>query len=136
MALKINTGDEDMKEFLMTTEPTFSIFSAKRRSGKTHLITYLMYSFHKLYQNIIIINPTAFNGFYRKYTNNIIENFNDDVIEKLMKRQKALTRKGVRNHVLLILDDCLSKANFNSQVFLQMATQGRHYQVSCIIDIG
>jgi hypothetical protein len=125
-------GDE-MKPFMMTREPTFAIFSAKRRSGKTHMITYLMYSFHALYQNVVIINPTAFNGFYKQYTNNIVENFDDKLIEQLMRRQKELTRLGKRNHVLLILDDCLSMANFNSPVFLQMATQGRHYQVSCWI---
>lgn len=124
---------QEEKEFMMTREPTFNIFSAKRKSGKTHLITFLMYSFHELYQNIIIINPTAFNGFYRKYTNNIVENFNDTLIEKLMRRQKALTRKGIRNHVLLILDDCLSIASFASPVFLQLASQGRHYQISCWI---
>ena len=124
----------DQKEikrgFLITPDPTFCVFSASRRSGKTHLMTFLIYKFARIFDNIIIINPTSFNGHWTKYTSNIIERFDEDLITKLMKRQAQLTRKGIKNHVLLLLDDCLSKANFNSKIFEQLACQGRHYQVS------
>jgi hypothetical protein len=114
----------------MVGEPTFCIFSAKRRSGKSHLMTHMIYKFAKLYQNIIIVNPTAFNGHYKQYTSNVIESWDEELIEKLLKRQAVLTKKKVKNHVLLVCDDCLSKANFNSKIFEQIATQGRHFQIS------
>lgn len=117
----------------MVAEPTFAVFSAKRRSGKSHLITFMMYKYSSLYDNLIIVNPTAFNGHYKKYTSNVIETFDEVLIQKLLKRQVELTRKNIRNHVLIICDDCLSKANFNSKTFETLATQGRHYQVSCWI---
>lgn len=132
MAAQENENN-NMKPMIMMPEPTFCIFSAKRRSGKTHLITYMMYKFHPLYQNLIIVNPTAFNGFYKKYTNNIVGTFRDELLADLLEKQMVLTKKGVKNHVLLILDDCLSKANFNSKSFETIATAGRHYQISCWI---
>lgn len=132
MAAQENENNK-MADMIMMPEPTFCIFSAKRRSGKTHLMTYMLYKFSPLFQNIIIINPTAFNGFYKRYTNNIVGVYQDELIEKLLEKQVVLTKKGVKNHVLLLFDDCLSKANFNSKVFETLATQGRHYQVSCWI---
>jgi hypothetical protein len=42
-------------------------------------------------------------------------------------------KSGKRNKVLLILDDCVSHANFKSNIFEKIATQGRHYNVTCWI---
>jgi hypothetical protein len=128
-----NIKENEITQMYMTPEPTFAIFSAKRRSGKSHLMTYMIYKFSSLYDNVIIVNPTAFNGHYKKYTSNVIESFDEVLIQKLLKRQTELTRKKVKNHVLIVCDDCLSKANFNSKIFETLATQGRHYQVSCWI---
>jgi hypothetical protein len=129
----MTNNKNEMVPFTMTYEPTFCVFSAKRRSGKSHLITMMMYKFISHFDMVYVFNPTAFNGHYKKYTPNVYENWDDEKIEKLLKRQAALTGKKKRNRVLLICDDCLSKANFNSKVFEQIATQGRHYQVSCWI---
>jgi hypothetical protein len=123
----------EKEDLYFTHEPTFTIFSAKRRSGKTHLMTHLLRLTSRMFDNVIIINPTHFNGHWKQYTPNIIPTFDEKLMHRLLKRQAELTEKGARNHVLLILDDCLSKANFNSQIFLQLASQGRHYQISCWI---
>ncbi len=126
----------NIKEFntpLTMVHPNFAIYSAKRNSGKSHLMKWMIYNVARSYNEIIIICPTSFNGDYTQITNNIYGTFDEGLIKHIIKKQTDLRKKGKAHRLLLVLDDCLSKANFNSRVFEQIATQGRHYHISCWI---
>jgi hypothetical protein len=123
----------DISQPLNMEGPNLTIFSAKRNSGKTHLLTYMIYRCARSFNDVIIMTPTAFNGHYKKFTDNVVPRFDEDLLVHIMERQAELTKQKKVNKILLVLDDCVSAANFASQVFEQIATQGRHYQVSCWI---
>ena len=123
-----------MEPFIMQN-PNLTLIGAKRNSGKSYLIHYMLYMCAREYNDIYVICPTMFHSDYPKIIgkSRLFSVFNEKMIEDLMKGQAKLTRKGAKNKVLLILDDCISKANFKSNIFTLIATQGRHYQFSCWI---
>jgi hypothetical protein len=117
----------------MDPSPDLSIFSARRNSGKTHLITHMLSRVVacRRYGLIIVMCPTSFNQHYQKYTKNIVPNFDERVIEQVIAKQRAaLEGKGKRIHVLLVLDDCVGHTQFKNPVFELLASQGRHYLIS------
>jgi len=129
----MTTQIKEFNEPLTMDHPNLAIFSAKRNSGKSHLMKWMIYNVASCYNEIIIICPTSFNGDYTKITTNLYGTFDEGMIKHIIKKQAFMRKKGVNHRVLLVLDDCLSKANFNSKVFEQIATQGRHYFISCWI---
>lgn len=126
--------DPQFEDFSMET-PNLTMISAKRNSGKTHLISHMVHQVAKAkcFDTVLIICPTAFNELcpYRSFCNNIIQTFDEDMIQSIMDRQQKLIKAGKYNRLLLILDDCVSKANFKHTVYETIATQGRHYLVTC-----
>ena len=61
------------------------IFSARRNSGKTHLLTWMLSRAvaTKRYSMIAIMCPTSFNGHYQRYTRNIIAGFDEQKIKNV-----------------------------------------------------
>jgi hypothetical protein len=112
--------------------PDLSIFSARRNSGKTHLITHLLSRAvaSNRYNMIMIMCPTSFNGHYQQYTNKIIPGFSEKVINNVIKKQRKILEAGEHRHVLLVLDDCVGHSQFKSPQFELLASQGRHYRIS------
>ena len=47
-----------------------------------------------------------------------------------MEEQAELREQGVDNPGLIVLDDCLGAANFNSDTFTKLAASGRHYGIT------
>jgi len=142
----------DDELFIQT--PNLTVFSARRNSGKTHFMTYLLYQMKHLFDYILIINPTAMNGHWPTYTSNIIEEFDEGIITQIMDKQQDIVRKYQENmkiynklpatkkaqttvpkcnKVLIIMDDCLGDTQFSSRVFERLASRGRHYMITAWI---
>jgi hypothetical protein len=123
-----------MEPFQMDN-PNLTIFSAKRNSGKSYLIRYMLYKAAQDYNDVIVMCPTSFHSDYPKFIHKsrLIPRYDEDLLQHIIKRQAAITKTNKINKVLVILDDCISKANFKSNIFELIATQGRHYQFSCWI---
>lgn len=125
------------KKILKLKSPALILFSAKRNSGKSHLITWLLYNKCREFNHIYVMSPTAFNGFYQKYLENehIIPTFDESFIDKIFARQAKMLDAATKDKskkkekILLILDDCLSSSNFKSPTFQRIAAEGRHYLV-------
>ena len=56
--------------------------------------------------------------------------FDGEQVETLMQRQAELREDGAENDGLLILDDCLGSANFQSDLFARIVSAGRHYKIT------
>lgn len=123
----------NISEPFLMENPNLTIFSAKRNSGKTHLLTYMIYKCARQYNNVIIMTPTAFNGHYTAFTANVVPRFDEELLTHILDQQALYATQKKKNSLLLVLDDCVSAANFGSKVFERIATQGRHYNVSCWI---
>ena len=122
------------------------VLCAKRRSGKSILLRYLVKKSQHHFNKIFVICPTEdINKFYQKddfiKKTNIFKEYNEEWVDTLMKtmgkENEGLT-EGIDNDkakkVLLILDDCGSDANFhNLQSLKKLFTRGRHLFISVII---
>ena len=123
-----------MSTKLTITTPHLALFVARRSSGKTHLQKHLLYVLAKggRFKWVLVICPTAFTGDWGAIVGpeNVLPVFNPDQVETLMERQAELREDGIDNPGLLVLDDCLGSADFQSSLFTKMASAGRHYRIT------
>ena len=112
---------------------------AKRNSGKSILIRYMINKQKHLFSKIFVICPTEkINPFYNQITNEdcIFDEWNESWVEELIETlTKINTHKPLseRKNVLLILDDCMSDINYNSSKSMKLIyTRGRHFNLSII----
>ena len=111
---------------------------AKRNSGKSYLLRYLVKKQSHKFNKIFVICPTdSINSFYSTITdkscifNEFNENWANQLIEQLMQvnSDKNLEKK----RVLLILDDCMSDINFcKSKAMKTIYSRGRHFFLTII----
>ena len=123
-----------MSAKLVLTTPHLALFVARRSSGKTHLQKHLLYVLAKggRFKWVLVITPTAFNGEWSAIVGEdaVLQVFDPEQVETLMQRQAELREDGHDNPGLLILDDCLGSANFQSDLFTKIASAGRHYRIT------
>lgn len=114
---------------------TLSVFIAKRNSGKSYLMKHLLNTIVKKKNKINwikVITPTKFNGEWSNILgdDNVYDEFDNDLIDDILYRQKELKNRNIKNSGLLILDDCLGSANFQNSLFTKLASAGRHYNLT------
>ena len=113
---------------------------AKRNSGKSVLLKYLVKEEIQNFKKIFVICPTnCINGFYDDWIepNCVFEDYDEEWTEKLIYKMSNLN-KGKNNdtadHILLILDDCCSDTKFHaSKSIKKLFSRGRHSFISIII---
>ena len=119
-----------------------SLFLAKRNSGKTCLLKYLVNEEKDKFHKIFVISPTEeINHYYTK--NKITEpqyvynHYNERFIERLMdKMRKENENKSPEEmtKVLLVLDDCLGSVNFhNNDSLKKLYATSRHFGISLAV---
>ena len=112
---------------------------AKRNSGKSVLLKYLVEQEIENFKKIFVICPTKFNGFYDDWieSNCIFENYDEEWVEKLISKMSNLNKNKTNDtadHILLILDDCCSDTKFHaSKSIKKLFSRGRHSFISIII---
>ena len=112
---------------------------AKRNSGKSVLLKYLVEQEIENFKKIFVICPTKFNGFYDDWieSNCIFENYDEEWVEKLIYKMSNLNKNknnDTADHILLILDDCCSDTKFHaSKSIKKLFSRGRHSFISIII---
>lgn len=111
---------------------------AKRNSGKTVLLKYLVNREKNKFSKIFVISPTAkLNHEYDEITCPccIYPEYNEEWMMTLITKLKNYKEKNtVLKNVLLILDDCISEKDFeNSRALKTIATTGRHFNLSLIL---
>ena len=112
---------------------------AKRNSGKSVLLKYLVDQKKGKFEKIYVICPTeSVNNFYSSLVekNCIFDSWNEEwantLIEK-MTTQNANKKKEEKKNILLILDDVMSDTNFaQSPALKKLYTRGRHINIGVI----
>lgn len=110
---------------------------AKRGSGKSVLLKWLVKSGPK-FDKIFCICPTeVVNNFYGEFIpqNCLFSQYSEEWVEDLITRMsKVSADKSNLKNVLLILDDCCSDTNFHSSNSLKkLYARGRHIHISILI---
>ena len=114
---------------------------AKRNSGKSYLLRYMVKIQKHDFDKIFIICPTnIINDFYKNITekDNIFNEYNELWMESLIKNMtdinSRLEHEKKRKNVLLILDDLVADIRFASCKSLKLlAIMGRHIVISIIM---
>lgn len=143
------TGLEvEIKQFgwhLIGLDYTIVIYG-KRRTGKSHFISYLLYQLRPYFPNVIVFTKTKQNKFFQQYFPDslILEDFDDALIDKLLDEQKlrrdwAEKFDQVPNYqCLFVFDDVLSAEKLTlrySHCMNRMFFEGRHYGITIIVTI-
>ena len=112
---------------------------AKRNSGKSILIRYLVNQQKHHFSKIFVICPTeSINHFYNTITceDCIFDEWKEDWADQLidtLTKTNANQPSNERKNVLIILDDCMSDIDFNQIKSLKkIYTRGRHFNLSII----
>ena len=111
---------------------------AKRNSGKSYLLRYLVKKQAHKFKKIFVICPTdSINSFYITITdkscifNEFNENWANQLIDQLMQVNSDNNQD--KKRVLLILDDCMTDINFcKSKAMKTIYSRGRHFFLTII----
>ena len=115
-------------------------FTAKRNSGKSQLLRYMLLQTKKQFSKIFVICPTeCINKFYSDIIppENVFDQYSEEWVEALIKKMSEVnagkTNKE-KKYVELILDDCCSDSNFHqSKSLKKLFTRGRHIGLGLLI---
>jgi len=123
--------------------PSMCLFSAKRNSGKTHLMKHLIYVMAKSgrFNRVIIMSSTAFNGEWNGIipAKDIHTELDVPLIERLLKSQsehkeKMIKSKRVKPHsILLLVDDMMGISSMHDKILTRLACSGRHFNITVFI---
>ena len=115
-------------------------FCAKRNSGKSQLLRYLVTCSKNRFSKIFAICPTeSVNHFYSDLipASNIFPQYKEEWVESLISKMTEINsgkNDKEAKHILLILDDCCSDSNFHqSKTLKKLATRGRHIKIAVMI---
>ena len=121
------------------------VICAPVRSGKTNLLTNLLYhehiDFSEHFEDVIFISPTIENDRTGRHIMNdervvkIVDDLNnlDLILESIVEVQKERLKKKERSDTLLILDDCLGLLGYHNSYFSTLCSKYRHFRLSIII---
>ena len=113
---------------------------AKRNSGKSVLLRYLVKTHAEDFSKIFVICPSEeVNHFYKDFIDkkDIFPSYKEEWILSLMDKLEKINSKKKKedfNRVLLILDDCCSDVDFHHcNSIKRIFTRGRHCGLALII---
>ena len=112
---------------------------AKRNSGKSVLLKFLVEKHKHNFEKIFVVCPTeSVNNFYADLVdkNCIFDEWREDWADALIKKMSAANAglaKEARKNVLIILDDVMADTNFaQSPALKKLYTRGRHINIGVI----
>ena len=121
--------------------PFIMTVSGSNGQGKSHFIKYLISSFYKVWDLVIVFSNTAeFNKSYefleekqnKYYIFNTI--YYEEVLKKLLAIQKQNIMKGNNRKILIVFDDVCGQAK-DSKILKILISQNRHFFMSVIFAV-
>jgi hypothetical protein len=114
------------------------LLCAKRNSGKSQLLRYLVKCQISSFDKIYVISPTeCVNAFYSGITSKecIFDEYNDDWMMKLISKMTEITSKKEKKKVLIILDDCVADTDLhhNAKALKILYARSRHIGIAIIL---
>jgi len=108
-----------------------------RNSGKSVLIQQIIKALlkSKKIDIVIIMSGSAgLNDDYNFLPQNVVMNFNDDILHKIWNKQVQEKRENKAKHIFIVFDDCLAnKDAIRNEIMNKIWVQGRHIHISSAI---
>ena len=108
------------------------VFIGKRGTGKSTLVTDILYHKKHLPVGIVMSATEEGNHHYQQYIPDlfIYGDYNKDAIDRVLERQKALIGAGKTSGAFLLLDDCMYDRKFmKDSCIRQCFMNGRHWKI-------
>lgn len=109
------------------------VFIGKRGTGKTTLVTDILYHKKHLPVGIVMSGTEEGNSYYQQFVPDlfIYNEYNSDVIDKVINRQKGLVKTKVeRSNAFILLDDCMyDKRLVRDKCTRAIFMNGRHWNI-------
>jgi len=108
------------------------VFIGKRGTGKSVLVTDVLYHKRKIPIGIVMSATEDGNKHFQNYIPDIFiyGDYNKDAIEKVIDRQKKIVNKGQTTPALILLDDCMYDRKFLKDTCIrQCFMNGRHWKI-------
>jgi hypothetical protein len=116
------------------------LVTAKRGSGKSNIIKWLVQAERRVFKKIFLISPTEqVNRFFGDFipADCIFETYSETWAEQLIAQMtKVNTGKtgAALENILLIMDDCISDTNMHqSPTIKKLFTRGRHIGIAVVV---
>ena len=108
------------------------IFIGKRGTGKSTLVTDILWYKKHLPAGIAMSGTEDGNGWYKQFIPDIFvySDYNVGALEKLIERQKKLVSTGRASPVFVLMDDCMyDRAFMRDTCIRQLFMTGRHWKI-------
>lgn len=108
------------------------VFIGKRGTGKSTLVTDILYCKKHLPAGIVMSATEEGNHHYKQFVPDlfIYGDYEKEAIERVLDRQKALVSKGKDTGAFILLDDCMYDRKFMKDICIrQCFMNGRHWKL-------
>ena len=108
------------------------VFIGKRGTGKSTLVTDIMYYKRHLPVGIVMSGTEDGNHYYKQFVPDlfIYGDYNKSAIEKVLARQRTIVGAGRKTGAFLLMDDCMyDKAFMKDTCIRQCFMNGRHWKL-------
>lgn len=111
-----------------TSTPSITLIYGPPGRGKSYLLRKMYEEPPDNVNGVLVFTPTPTD--WKDIKKCCIRDWNESVLAALMLHQK---NNGASNHIVIILDDLLSKVNYDTKLMIELFTRHRHYNLSVII---
>lgn len=118
-----------------TPDECVVIMYGKRNSGKSTLVAEWLYQKKHIPVGIVMSATEEASGFFKKQCgipdSFIYHEFNAEVLQRVIDKQKALYQAGKKRNCFIVLDDIMydAKAVFNEKCMRDLFLNSRHYGI-------
>lgn len=114
------------------SERSICVMIAKRNSGKSTLITDLLYHKRNIPVGVVMSGTEEGNKHYQSFVPDLFvyNEYRSDVLEKMVARQKALGKQNDNSSAFIVLDDCMYNKKFMKEDIMRIIFyNGRHWRL-------
>lgn len=109
------------------------VFVGKRGTGKTTLVTDILYNKKHIPVGIVMSGTEEGNSYYQNYVPDLFvyNDYSSEVMDRVIARQKKLVKQGLPNsHVFVLVDDCMyDKKMIRDKCIRGIFMNGRHWNI-------
>jgi hypothetical protein len=125
-------------EMPKTDDRRVFLIVGKRNSGKSQLTADLLFHKKNIPVGILMSSTEEATGFFKDVTGipdaYIYSDWNPDVVDTIIAKQKKLAKTGKMRNCFIVLDDlAFDKSLFNSRQMRELMFNGRHYGILLVI---
>ena len=120
--------------------PFLCLLVGQKNVGKSILIRWICRQYAADFSYIVVFSPTSLNGFYQEFLPeaHIHDDYDEDVMKKIMAKQEDLKKRGKNVHALVIFDDVLGSSTAELEkrkdnILNKIWCANRHWNLSCLV---